>query len=162
MSITISEGYVPGCIGRITELHSIYYASTNMFGLAFEAKVARELGEFCSSYLPGRDGLWLARDPAIEGSVAIDGSKAQEDGAHLRWFITSDEVRGHGIGKQLLAEALAFSDRCGYRKVYLWTFAGLGAARHLYEASGFKLVHDSPGSQWGTVVREQRFERSGA
>lgn len=162
MSITIREGYVAGSIGRVAQLHAAYYAATNAFGAEFEAKVARELGDFCLSYTPGRDGLWLARGPEIEGSVVIDGSKARDIGAHLRWFITSDAVRGQGIGRQLLTEALAFSDRCGYKKVYLWTFAGLGAARHLYESCGFRLVHESPGSQWGTVVHEQRFERGGA
>lgn len=160
MPVTITEDYVPGCIGRIVQLHATYYSAANGFGLEFEAKVARELAEFCLSYEHGRDGIWLARSPEIEGSVMIDGSRARDESAHLRWFITSDAVRGRGIGRQLLARALEFSDRCGYQTVHLWTFAGLDAARHLYESVGFKLVQESPGSQWGTVVREQRFERS--
>ncbi len=162
MPVTITEGYRPGCIGRVAQLHAVYYAASNGFGLAFEAKVARELAAFCSSYLPGRDGLWLAHDGEVHGSVAIDGSHAETEGAHLRWFITSDALRGQGVGRQLLSQALAFSDRQGYRQVHLWTFAGLDAARHLYESQGFRLVHESPGSQWGTEVREQRFVRGGA
>lgn len=160
MSVTITEGYTPGCIGRIAQLHAAYYSASNGFGVEFEAKVARELAEFCQSYKQGRDGIWLARGLEIEGSVVLDGSRAHDKGAHLRWFITSDVLRGQGVGKQLLARALEFSDKCGYRTVHLWTFAGLDAARHLYESHDFKLVHENPGSQWGTVVREQRFERS--
>lgn len=162
MSVTITEGYIPGCIGRIAQLHAAYYSASNGFGVAFEAKIARELADFCQSYQPGRDGIWLARQLGIEGSVVIDGSRAHDKGAHLRWFISSDAVRGQGIGRQLLARALEFSDQCGYKTVHLWTFAGLDAARHLYESHGFRLVHENPGSQWGTVVREQQFERSRA
>lgn len=162
MTTTITEGYTPGCIGRIAQLHAAYYSAASGFGVEFEAKVASELAAFALSYVPGRDGIWLARHEGIEGSVVIDGSHADESGAHLRWFITSDALRGRGVGRQLLAQALAFADACGYRRVYLWTFAGLGTARHLYEAHGFRLVLEQPGSQWGKVVCEQRFERGEA
>jgi GNAT superfamily N-acetyltransferase len=161
MRIEISEGYAAGCIGRITQLHAAYYAAASGFGLEFEAKVATELGRFAMAYTPGRDGLWLARGPEIEGSVAIDGSKAAHEGAHLRWFICSDALRGQGVGRRLLQEALAFADQRGYGTVHLWTFAGLDAARHLYEAHGFRLVQEGAGSQWGKEVTEQRFERPG-
>ena len=159
MTPVVSEGYVPGCIGKITQLHAAYYAASHGFGVEFEAKVASELSEFCCSYVPRRDGLWLVHNPEIEGSVILDGSKANESGAHLRWFITSDSLRGHGIGKQLLAQALALSDAREYKKTHLWTFAGLEAARHLYESAGFRLVYQSPGTRWGKLVEEQRFER---
>ena len=163
MSITLSEGYEAGCVGRITQMHALHYAAASGFGLPFEAKVARGLADFCTAYTAGRDGLWLARlHDEIEGSIAIDGSHAARDGAHLRWFITTEAIRGRGIGRELLARALAFCDRCGYASVYLDTFAGLDAARHLYEAQGFRLVQESPGSMWGSVVREQRFVRGPA
>ncbi len=160
MPATIQEGYSPGCIGRVTQLHAEYYSRSNDFGAAFEAEVAQELGAFCLTYTQGRDGLWLARCPSIEGSIAIDGSRGTEHGAHLRWFITSDALRGQGIGKLLLSRALAFADDAKYRQVHLWTFAGLSAARHLYEAHGFKLAEERPGATWGKTVLEQRFVRS--
>jgi len=41
-----------------------------------------EWSEFCLRYAEGRDGLWLAMDgDVVHGSVAIDGSRAQESGA---------------------------------------------------------------------------------
>jgi GNAT superfamily N-acetyltransferase len=164
MSTSITEGYVPGCIGRVVQMHADFYSGANGFGLAFEAKVARELADFCRGYTAGRDGLWLVvQEGRIEGSIAIDGTRAvgagASDGAHLRWFITSDAVKGQGCGKALLQRALDFVDACGYRSTSLWTFAGLGAARHLYESHGFRLAHESPGDQWGSVVTEQRFVR---
>ncbi|UCE32819.1 MAG: GNAT family N-acetyltransferase [Burkholderiales bacterium] len=141
-------------------MHAQYYARESGFGAAFEAQVARELGAFCVAYRAGRDGLWLARlDGRVEGSIVIDGSRAATDGAHLRWFIASDALRGQGAGHALLRTALGFSDALGYRRVYLWTFDGLHAARHLYEKHGFRLVRQSPGSRWGTLVDEQCFAR---
>lgn len=160
MPITLEEGYRPGCIGRIVQLHAAYYAGASGFGMPFELKVARGLCEFCADYTPGRDGLWTACvNGEIHGSVAIDGAKAATQGAHLRWFIMSDAMRGQGLGGQLLEAALAFADRARYRRVFLNTFAGLDAARHLYEKHGFHLVHEEPGNQWGLLVTEQTFVR---
>ena len=158
---SIQQGYVPGCIGRIAQLHATYYAATHGFGVAFESKVARELADFCSYYQPGRDGLWLVEHQGnVEGSIVIDGSHADTDHAHLRWFITSDAVKGQGIGKRLLQAAMDFVDASGYSSTQLWTFSGLDAARHLYESHGFKLVYENPGDQWGTLVKEQQFVRT--
>lgn len=156
-------GYLPGCIGRIAELPASYYARTVGFGVPFEAKVATKLAQFCLHYAPGRDGLWLAEEGGvIHGSVAIDGSHYEESGAHLRWFITSDQSRGKGLGSRVLAAAMAFCEDRGYRKVHLWTFDGLHAARHLYERHGFTLTRSQRGTQWGKEVNEQLFTRGGA
>lgn len=159
MTFTLHKGYLPGSIGRVAELHGTYYHQHAGFGVYFEGKVARELSEFCECYVEGRDGLWLAlADARVEGSIAIDGSHAEADGAHLRWFITSGKVRGTGVGTTLLASALEFCRSQQYDRVYLWTFEGLSAAKHLYEKFNFRLVHQHPGTQWGSKVNEQRFE----
>jgi GNAT superfamily N-acetyltransferase len=162
MNASIHRGYLPGCIGRICELHALYYSESVGFGLPFEAKVAREMAEFCSRYDDQRDGLWLATsDGRIHGSVAIDGVHAEGEGARLRWFITSGEVRGRGVGTSLLTAAMEFCNLRGYTRVYLWTFAGLDAARHLYGKFGFRLVLQQRGARWGLEVDEQRFELRG-
>jgi len=160
LDISIYRGYLPGCIGRITELHARFYAAQAGFGVFFESRVARELAAFCERHDEARDGLWLAVvDGQVEGAIAIDGSQAATQGAHLRWFIASDRLRGSGAGSRLLEAALAFCDAHRYPKTYLRTFEGLQAARHLYEKHGFRLVQQQPGRQWGTEVLEQRFER---
>jgi GNAT superfamily N-acetyltransferase len=154
----IHLGPVPGCIGRIVQMHAGYYAAAAGFGIGFEARVAAELAAFCLRYEPGRDGLWLARErDAIQGSIAIDGLHARKSAAHLRWFIASDEARGKGVGARLLAAAMDFCRERDYRRVTLWTFDQLHAARHLYEKHGFRLVRTQRGSQWGTEVNEQLF-----
>jgi len=159
MTFTVHKGYLPGAIGRVALLHATYYHRHVEFGLPFESKVARELSEFCERYVDSRDGLWLAlNEGAIEGAIAIDGIRAGEDGAHLRWFIVSDSARGTGIGTALLAAATGFCRSQRYERIYLWTFEGLDAARHLYEKFGFTLVHQQRGAQWGIEVNEQRLE----
>lgn len=156
------EGYYPGAIRRIAEMHASYYHRHWGFGLFFEAKVAMEFSEFISRFEEGRDGLWtILHGRRIAGAVAIDAIKADgNEGAHLRWFIVEPQLQGRGWGKRLLHEAVSFCDAKGYRKIYLWTFQGLSSARHLYEASGFRLTFEQTGEQWGTRVTEQLFVRS--
>jgi len=159
MEATILRGYIPGAIGRMVELHGTYYHQNWGFGLFFETRVATEMSEFLNRFDSSRDGFWtLCKNDRVEGGIAIDGIKAMTEGAHLRWFILSPEVRGRGFGNRLMDEAVSFCRQKGYRKIYLNTFEGLNPARHLYEKFGFKLVHQAEGTQWGTRVLEQRFE----
>ncbi|NKB65826.1 MAG: GNAT family N-acetyltransferase [Candidatus Latescibacteria bacterium] len=156
--VHITRGYTPGSIGRIAQLHGVYYHRQWNFGLFFEAKVATELSAFLAGYDQRRDSFWTAQlSGHVEGSIAIDGLHAQEEGAHLRWFIVSDALRGKGVGNQLIETAVDFCRAQEYRRIYLWTFAGLDAARRLYEKAGFSLVEQRPGDQWGTPVDEQQF-----
>ena len=155
----IAAGPVPDALEGIVALHADYYRPHWGFGPFFQDKVARDLGDFLGRYDPARDGLWtVSADGQIAGSVAIDGSKARTVGAHLRWFIVEDRLQGQGLGGQLLEAAMDHCRACGCRRVYLWTFAGLDPARHLYERKGFVLAEELTGSQWGTEVLEQRFE----
>jgi GNAT superfamily N-acetyltransferase len=158
-AVQIIRGYLPGSLGRVAELHGTYYHKTWGFGLFFEAKVATELAAFLGRYDVKKDAFWTAQvGRQIEGSLTIDGIRAATEGAHLRWYIISDELRGQGAGNQLMSTAIDFCRSRGYRRVYLWTFEGLNAARHLYEKNGFRLVGQHRGSQWGIEVNEQRFE----
>ena len=155
----IVRGYTPGAIGRIAELHGTYYHSHWNFGLFFEAKVATELSEFLGRYDEKRDGFWtVSLEDRVEGAIAIDGIHADDLGAHLRWFIISDALRGKGFGNRLIRLAIEFCRHTGYKRVYLSTFEGLEASRHLYEKTGFTIVDQHKGTQWGTEVNEQRLE----
>ena len=159
MSVEIVSGHVPGAIGRIVELHGAYYWRHAGFGLYFESKVACELSEFLRRLDRVRDGIWLALcDGRVEGAIVIDGAKAESEGAHLRWFIVSDAMRGQGLGGKLITAALDHCHQQNFPKAYLWTFEGLHAARHLYEKHGFRLTEQRQGKQWGAEVNEQRFE----
>jgi len=158
LDISIETEYIPGSIGRISELHGTYYHNRWGFGLYFEAKVATELSTFLQRFDKNRDGIWIAtQNGHVEGSVVIDGIHAENEGAHLRWLIVSDALRGKEVGRKLINRAIDFCRSKGFKTIYLWTFEGLDAARHLYEDVGFKLIKQQSGDQWGATVNEQCF-----
>ena len=158
------RGYCPGLLARIVGAHMAYYAPAWGFGAPFETKVAAELSAFLRRYDPARDFLESHFDAtgALAGSLTVDGIAGDDPqaGAHLRWFITAAPARDRGVGRSLMRRAMAFCDERGYRQVVLTTFAGLDAARQLYEAHGFRLIREVPVDQWGGGVREQHFARA--
>ena len=158
----IVPGYLPGAIGAVATLHAAYYGAHHGFGAFFEAKVAREFAEFVARFDPARDGLWLVVEGGrVLGSIVIDGSEPASRAhgvAHLRWLILADALRGQRLGQRLVNRAMAFCRRIGVPMVYLNTFAGLDAARALYEQAGFRLVQEVEAQTWGRSMREQRFE----
>ena len=159
LDVKMVKGYIPGSIGRIAELHGIYYHQHWDFKLFFEAKVATEISEFLTRYNKKQDGFWTACiGDRVEGSIAIDGIHTEKEGAHLRWFIVSEIMCGKGVGNWLINEAINFCRSKKYQRIYLWTFKGLDTARHIYEKNGFKLITEFNGDQWGTKVEEQQFE----
>ena len=159
-AVRITHAYRPTAIGRITEMHARFYARHAGFGAYFEGKVAAGLAEFVPRLEQPCNRLWLAHQGGqIVGSVAIDGEDLGHHRAHLRWFIVDDGIRGSGMGRRLLQQALDFCDRIGFAETHLWTFSGLDAARRLYESAGFVLEEEFDGDQWGKPLREQRFVR---
>jgi GNAT superfamily N-acetyltransferase len=158
-NVKIISGYIPGAIGRVAELHGIYYSRHWDFGLFFEAKVAVELSEFLSRFDRTCNGFWLAEYKGkISGSVTIDGIEGKTKGARLRWFIVDPEMHGRGIGRLLMNEAVSFCKTASHSKIYLTTFAGLDPARHLYEEFGFVLREEWEDAHWGKPVMAQKFE----
>ena len=153
------RGYYPGAVGKITELHAVYYHENWGFDVTFETQVGGELSEFVRHFDGNRDGLWVAvKKDDFAGAIAIDGVNAFDEGARLRWFIVDPQYQGCGIGKNLIAQAIAFCKQKGFPKVFLWTFKGLEAARRLYEAAGFQLCEESQVAQWGQTIKEQKYE----
>jgi len=154
------EGYRPGLVGACVRLHGVFYAAHAGFGAFFEGQVAAGMAEFLQRLHSSRNRIWSAwAGERMLGCIAIDGEDLGRNAAHLRWFIVDADCRGAGIGKALIAAALHFADGLGFEETELWTFAGLDAARHLYERSGFRLREESIGRRWGVPVREQGFVR---
>lgn len=161
-AVQVWAGYQPGVIGRATEMHARFYSRAAGFDRVFERKVASEVAAFVERLDRPCNQIWTAScRGAIVGTIAIDGEDFGPGIAHLRWFIVDDGLRGSGAGRKMLEEAVAFCDRRRFHETHLWTFRGLDAARRLYEATGFALAEERPGSQWGKEVVEQRFVRSG-
>lgn len=153
--------YSPGALGRIVQLHGSYYSREWGLGLYFEAKVASEMVEFLSRFEAAHDGAWFAQvDGEVVGSIFIDGSDAQGKGARLRWFIVDPSYHGYGLGQRLIDRAVEFCTQQRFPRVYLTTFAGLNAARYLYEKAGFKLCGEEDGRALtgSAALVEQIFE----
>lgn len=159
--LTYGEGYTPTLIGQIVSMHASYYADLVGFGAAFEIKVASELAPFVDRLSHPQNAIWWAAiDDTIAASIAIDGQNAPKKPAILHWFIVDPRLQGRGIGRRLMDSAIAFCDGHGFPQVELSTFAGLDAARGLYERAGFTLVHEQTGASWGQPVIEQTFRRA--
>lgn len=153
------EGYYPGVVGRIIQLHAVYYHENWGFDVSFETQVGQELSIFVSEFDDERDGLWAATaNDKFAGAVAIDGQHAMTDGARLRWFIVDPQFQDAGLGNRLISRAIQFCRDRNYSKIFLWTFEGLDAARRLYERQNFRLRETHEVDQWGQRITEQKFE----
>ena len=159
--MNLRDAWFPGVVGDIAALHARHYAASHGFGAVFEAKVARELGAFLSRP-PGPGDLFRAmeREGRALGSIALE----DEGGgiAHLRWFILDDALRGTGLGRRLLGEAMAHARAQGFAQLYLWTLEGLPAAARLYASFGFVEVERLRATQWGQETTELRLAWHGA
>ena len=153
------HGYYPGVVGKITEIHAVYYKEHWGFDVSFETQVGRELSEFIGNFDDDRDGFWVAtKNGKFAGAVAIDGQMADTEGARLRWFIVDPGLQNAGLGKKLISQAVEFCRKKKFPKVFLWTFEGLDAARRLYERENFRLSETHNVDRWGRQIKEQKFE----
>jgi GNAT superfamily N-acetyltransferase len=154
--ITIRSTLRPGDIGYVTYLHGTLYAAEYGWDYTFEAYVAGPLAEFSKSH-SDRERIWIVEQGGeVAGSIAI--VEASSDEAQLRWFLLHPSLRGQGIGRTLMDNAINFCRERHYSRVFLWTESALTAAARLYEASGFRLTEQETHELWGTIVTEQRYE----
>jgi uncharacterized protein YhfF/GNAT superfamily N-acetyltransferase len=150
---------LPGALAASATLQTQYYAREHDFGVFFEAGRLADIGAFLARFDSERDGAWVAVDRgAVVGTIVIDGGSTDDVGcAQLRWFIMNDTLRGHGMGRRMMQAAMQFA-AARYRRVVLGTFSALDAARHLYEAFGFRKILERPSTEWGPEVLEQHWE----
>ncbi|MBS1914180.1 MAG: GNAT family N-acetyltransferase [Bacteroidetes bacterium] len=163
-AITLRTDIRPGDIGTITAMHGFLYAREYGFDATFEAYVAGPLSEFVRAGSE-RERIWIAEcEGGIVGAVAIVAAAEEvattERMAQLRWFLVDPSVRGAGLGRRLLEEAVAFAREEGYGGIILWTVSALRAAAHLYTSIGFQKVESIPTRLWGTDVVEERYDMS--
>jgi len=155
-NVKIRHHLKPGDIGYLAYLHGVLYAKEYGWDHTLEAYVAPPLAKFAMSQTD-RERIWIVeKDGETAGSIAIVESSKTE--AQLRWLLLHPDVRGYGIGRRLVEEAIAFCRESGYSSVFLWTVRGLLAAAHLYESVGFHLTEEKTHKIWGAVLTEQRYD----
>ncbi|HEY7294744.1 MAG TPA: GNAT family N-acetyltransferase [Dehalococcoidia bacterium] len=86
--------------------------------------------------------LVVEADGMAVGSVAI-ASQSDEVG-HLSKFFMDARYRGRGLGRPLLARAVAGARALGYRRLVLETRTAFREACHLYESTGWQRGPDLP------------------
>jgi N-acetylglutamate synthase-like GNAT family acetyltransferase len=156
MEIHIRNDIRPGDLGAIVYLHGVLYAEEYGFDHTFEPYVAAPLSRFVLSDIP-RQRIWIVENNGqVRGSVAI--VKSSEIDAQLRWYLLHPAVRGRGLGKKLLDEAILFARQSGYRSLFLWTVGGLEAATAIYKKRGFSLTESKDVNIWGKNLTEERYE----
>lgn len=90
------------------------------------------------------------------GCVAITHTK--DNMAQLRYFFLEPELRGLGVGTDLLNKALSFCREKKYSHVFLWTVSAQEAARILYKKAGFEITETSENESWGIPVLEEKWD----
>lgn len=146
----------PGDIGYLTYLHGTLYAAEYGWDHTFEVYVAGPLAEFAKS--PGaREQIWIVEQQGqVAGSLAI--VEAAPEAAQLRWFLLHPDLRGQGLGRQLIEDAIRFCRAQDYALIFLWTVSALTAAAKLYHTVGFQLTEEHAQPLWGATVNEQRYD----
>jgi DNA-binding MarR family transcriptional regulator/N-acetylglutamate synthase-like GNAT family acetyltransferase len=138
----------PGDIGWVVSTHGRLYARDYGWDISFEALVAEIAAKFLREFKPGLERCFIAEwrgEPVGSAFVVRESDSA----AKLRLVIVAPEARGLGLGKRLVAEAIAFARAAGYARMVLWTNDILHAARAIYVAQGFRLVAEERHQSFG-------------
>ena len=146
-----------GDLGRIVALHGTAYEALDGFGLRFEAYVAGTIAEYVLDN-DSRGRIWLAdRNGELAGCAAI----AERPGnvAQLRWVLVDTASRGTGLGKALVAHAMAWCVVRNFECIRLETTDGLPVSMGLYRKLGFRVVSSDVAELWDgprTLIRMEK------
>jgi len=156
---TVRSELRPGDMDAIVAHHRLIYGEEYGVNSEFGDFVAAAVERAAEGGFPSeRETIRIVElDGEHVGSIAL--SDAGNDEAAIRWVVFSPEVRGHGLGRRLVGEMLAFAEDSGYRRVWLETFSELSAAAHLYREHGFVETAADTAPRWGKEsVTFQRYE----
>ena len=143
----------PGDYGWVVERHGAIYAEEHGWDERFEALVAEIVAAFIRNFKPGRERCWIAEREGRRAGCVFLVEKSKTVG-QLRLLLVEPAARGSGIGSRLIHECILTARAIGYAKVFLWTKTPLRAAHRLYQAAGFRRVHQAGEDQhWELDLR---------
>lgn len=147
----------PGDLGWVVMAHGEFYAQEFGWNSEFEALVARIVADYAADRDAEREAAWIAETGGQRAGCVFVVAK-DADTAQLRILLVDPSARGQQLGRRLVAQAIGFARRAGYRRMILWTNHPLAAARHIYLAAGFRLVSEEPHHSFGTDLTGQVYE----
>jgi N-acetylglutamate synthase-like GNAT family acetyltransferase len=106
--------------------------------------------------------LVAERDGELIGHTAFGTSRdgdAPEDVGEVRAFFVGPAAWRRGVGRELMAGALAGLAEMGFRQATLWSFAGNARANGFYEAVGFTRDGTERREQVWAHILEVRYRR---
>jgi GNAT superfamily N-acetyltransferase len=155
--IAIDDKWAPGDLGLLIHLHGVQNFQDYGFNAVHEAYCAKIAVEFLLTPHQDRSRAWIAKKGKdVVGSVLI--VERPENEAQLRLLFVAKSVRGIGLGRWLVEEAVRYSASCRFGRIYLWTVAGLDRAISIYESAGFVPSKEKLIEEWGQTNKEVRFD----
>jgi GNAT superfamily N-acetyltransferase len=148
----------PGDADAIVELHDQVYRAGYGVDERFTSSVAKSVNAAVERGWPEQGGaVWLIDDRGrLAGSLAL--THESPGCGRIRWFVLAPEVRGRGLGRQLINELLAEARAEGLQRLELETFSALTTAAKIYRSVGFQLVWERETDWWGPAIVYQRYE----
>jgi GNAT superfamily N-acetyltransferase len=148
-----------GELGWLVHRQGLLYNQQYGWNGEFEALIARIYNEYATAPdRPPRD-LWIAeRNGEVAGSIFCMPSEGIEGSAQLRMLYVEPAHRGHGIGRMLVDQCVAFARGAGYARMRLWTHTIQEAARKLYAGAGFTVVESEPHTSFGKSLVSEIWE----
>ncbi|MEW9548750.1 GNAT family N-acetyltransferase [Nonomuraea sp. NPDC050783] len=139
-----------GDLGWVVQRHGELYSREYGWGTDFERTVAGIVSGLDFT----KDAGWIAESGGERVGCVF---YVREDGeqAKLRMLLVEPSARGRGIGRRLVEECLRHARADGRKRITLWTRDCLASARRIYEAAGFRLETEEPGTENGVAVTEQ-------
>lgn len=155
------EAYPPGLIGVVSALFGRAISASHGVDWTLDVMIAEQQCEFFRRFDPERDCVWVAMRGGIpQGALTIDGPRPEigREAARLRFFVLEESLRGRGLGRTMVTEAMRFCREKQYKRVFLTTLPGLEAAMHLYREHGFYRVAENDTLFHGSAFVEHTFE----
>jgi len=145
----------PGDAAAIGELHRRVYVPEFGLNETFVTSVLAGVERAVAAGWPERGGgVWIVEQGGVvRGALGLTD---QGDGVgQVRWFVLESELRGRGLGRQLVGELLELAREQGMRRLELGTFSALTTAAHIYRAVGFRVTDALERTDWGPPVTFQ-------
>jgi len=147
---------VPGDAEAIVELHERLYVAEYGMGQAFVDGVRDSVAAAIERGWPAGGGAWLV--DSDDGLAGCLGLTDESDGlGKLRWVLLHPDLRGSGLGRRMIAGAVAEGRHLGFERLELDTFGALRSAAAIYRSQGFRCVSEERTEKWGPPIVFQHY-----